>query len=75
MANSTVNKDTRRGVYDPVTTDRLPKPHQVRDKRTEHEDAQWGADVRAEAMPGTEPALPEGLRRSPAGRLTSAPDA
>src|SRR5690349_22007533 len=47
-------------------TDALPI---FRDKRTEHEYAQWGADVRAEAMPGAEPALPEGLHRPPAGPL------
>jgi hypothetical protein len=35
---------------------------QVDDKITPHQKAQWGADVRPEPLPGTEPVLPERWR-------------
>lgn len=57
------NRDARHGAYDPVVKDGLPQPDQVKDKTTPHQAAQHGADVRAEALPGTEPVLPEGLTR------------
>lgn len=61
--------DDRKGAYDPVSKDGLPQPHQVKDKSTAHQKAQWGADVRAEALPGTEPVLPERLVRPAKGPL------
>ena len=57
------NRDIRSGAYDPINKDGLPQPAQVKDRTTDHEKEQWGADVRAEALPGTEPILPEGLLR------------
>lgn len=66
-------RDTRRGAYDPVNKNGLPQPEQVREAITPHEKAQPGADVRPEALPGTEPVLPEGLlrrRRDPLNRRT-----
>lgn len=65
----TDTRDIRGGTYDPINRDGLPQSHQVRDKMTPHEKAQWGADVRADPLPGTEPVLPEGLVRPPAGPL------
>ena len=65
------NRDERSGTYDPVTREGLRQPHQVKDKTTAHEAAQTGADVRAEALPGTEPVLPEGLLRKPKAPLNS----
>jgi hypothetical protein len=62
-------RDIRNGAYDPVNKDGLPQSEQVKDKATPHEKAQWGADVRADPLPGTEPVLPEGLMRRPAGPL------
>ncbi|MFC5322451.1 hypothetical protein [Bradyrhizobium oligotrophicum] len=56
-------RDLRSGAYDPVSKDGLPQPQQVKDKTTPHQQEQWGADVRAEPLPGTEPVLPEGLTR------------
>ncbi|WP_316174712.1 MULTISPECIES: hypothetical protein [unclassified Bradyrhizobium] len=56
-------RDLRSGAYDPVSKDGLPQPQQVKDKTTSRQQEQWGADVRAEPVPGTEPVLPEGLRR------------
>lgn len=62
---STDNRDKRSGAYDPIDKDGLPQPHQVKDRTTPHEAAQPGADVRADALPGTAPVLPEGLVREP----------
>jgi hypothetical protein len=67
--SGTDNRDIRSGAYDPVNENGLPQPHQVKDKSTPHQKAQWGADVRAEALPGTEPALPEGLVKDRRGPL------
>jgi hypothetical protein len=61
--------DHRHGAYDPVSKDGMPQGQQIKDKATPHEKAQWGADVRADPLPGTEPVLPEGLIRSPEGPL------
>lgn len=52
---STDNRDKRSGAYDPIDKDGLPQPHQVKDRATPHEAAQRGADVRADALPGTAP--------------------
>jgi hypothetical protein len=57
------NRDIRSGAYDPINKDGLPQPAQVKDKTTARQREQWGADVRVEALPGTEPVLPEGLLR------------
>ena len=56
-------RDIRSGTYDPINRDGLPQGDQIKDKATEHEKAQWGADVRADPLPGTNPVLPEGLLR------------
>jgi hypothetical protein len=61
--------DRRHGTYDPVSKDGMPQGHQIKDKTTPHQKAQWGADVRADPLPGTEPVLPEGLIRNPKGPL------
>jgi hypothetical protein len=65
------NRDTRSGTYDPVTRDGMPQPHQVKDKTTPHQAEQWGADVRADPLPGDEPILPEGLTRPRQSPLNS----
>jgi hypothetical protein len=62
-------RDIRSGAYDPINKDGQPQSDQVKDKTTPHQQAQWGADVRADPLPGTEPVLPEGLTRQPAGPL------
>ena len=69
--NGIETRDIRSGTYDPIKKDGLPQADQVRDKTTEHQKAQWGADVRADPLPGTEPVLPEGLVRPPAGPLNA----
>ncbi|MBV8926510.1 MAG: hypothetical protein JOZ74_14170 [Bradyrhizobium sp.] len=59
---------SRHGVNDPVRG--VDVKSRVRDNRSAHEGAQWGADVRAEASPDpTEEFLPEALRRAPAPPL------
>ncbi len=66
-------RDIRSGAYDPINKDGLPQGHQVKDATTPRQREQWGADVRAEPLPGTEPVLPEGLlreRRDPLNRRT-----
>ena len=71
--NGVDNRDIRSGTYDPVSRDGLPQPHQVKDKTTPRQKEQWGADVRADPLPGTEPVLPEGLmrpRQEPLNRRT-----
>jgi hypothetical protein len=60
-------RDIRSGTYDPVNKDGLPQGHQVKDMTTPHQKEQWGADVRADSLPGREPVLPEGLVRQPQG--------
>jgi hypothetical protein len=61
--------DVLHGAYDPVTQDGLPQPDQVKDRTTPRQQKQWGADVRAEPLPGTGPILPEGLLRARHGPL------
>lgn len=66
-------RDLRSGAYDHVSKDGLPQPQQVKDDTAPRQREQWGADVRAEPLPGTEPVLPEGLtreRRDPLNRNT-----
>ncbi|MGJ4929351.1 hypothetical protein ACQR1I_24405 [Bradyrhizobium sp. HKCCYLS2038] len=70
-------RDLRSGAYDPVSKDGLPQPQQVKDETTPRQREQWGADVRAAPLPGTEPVLPEGLtreRRDPLNRKTGRRD-
>lgn len=62
-------RDIRSGTYDPVSKDGLPQPDQVKDKTTPRQKEQWGADVRAEPLPGTEPVLPDGLLRPRKGPI------
>ena len=40
------------------------QPHHVKDRSSPHEVAQPGADVTADARPGTKPVLPEGWREN-----------
>ncbi|MFN5574267.1 MAG: hypothetical protein ACK495_39690 [Bradyrhizobium sp.] len=66
-------RDLRSGAYDPVSKDGLPQPQQVKDDTAPRQREQWGADVRAEPLPGTVPVRPEGLpreRRDPLNRNT-----
>jgi hypothetical protein len=67
--NGVDTRDIRSGTYDPVSRDGLPQPPQVKDKTTPRQKEQWGADVRADPLPGTEPVLPEGLIRPPQAPL------
>ena len=69
--HGTDTRDFRSGTYDPINKDGLPQSDQIRGKTTPHEKAQWGADVRADPLPGTEPVLPEGLVRPPAEPLNA----
>jgi hypothetical protein len=62
-------RDERRGACDAANNDGLPQPPQVRDKTDPQQKEQWGADVRPEPLPGTEPVLPERLVRPAAGPL------
>ena len=62
-------RDVRSGAYDPVSIDGLPQTNQLSDKTTAHEQQQWGADVRADPLPGTMHGLPEGLLRPRKGPL------
>ena len=63
MRKTNDTTDDRRGAYDPVSKEGLPQSDQVKDKTTPHQKEQWGADVRADPLPGTEPVLPERLVR------------
>lgn len=63
-------RDTRGGAYDPVNRAGRPQADQPAEQRTEHQDRQWGADVRPEPLPPEEGRpLPEGLRRERKGPL------
>ena len=64
--------DKRGGAYDPVTKAGNPQPSQVKENATPHQQAQWGADVRPESLPGPDEGnypLPEGLRKERQGPL------
>lgn len=64
-------RDGRRGAYDPVSKGGLPQPQQVKDATNRHQAEQWGADVRAEPLAGSEPVLPDGLVRERRGPLNA----
>ena len=55
----TDTRDVRGGTYDPINKDGLPQADQVRDKTTEHEKAQWGADVRPTRCRAQSPSCPK----------------
>ncbi len=59
-------RDTQGGTLDELPGDRSGE--QVKEHRTPHEDAQWGADVRAEPEQRKE-TMPEGLDRERKGPL------
>ena len=62
--------DRRAGAYDPVNAWGNRQPDQVQERRTEHQNAQPGADVRGEPeLPVSGDDLPEGLARPPAPPL------
>jgi len=62
--------DKRGGAYDPVNAWGSRQPDQVQERRSEHQNAQPGADVRgAPVPPAAEDDLPEGLARAPASPL------
>ncbi len=62
--------DKRAGAYDPVNALGGRQPDQVQERRTEHQNAQPGADVRGEPVPPhSADDLPEGLQRTPAAPL------
>jgi hypothetical protein len=66
-------RDTRSGAYDHGGPSEAPTPEEA--QRTERQRAQTGADVRqgvsdADLKHGTEPDLPEGLRRPRVGGST-----
>jgi hypothetical protein len=62
--------DKRAGAYDPVNALGGRQPDQIQERRSAHQNAQPGADVRGEpvAPPSTDD-LPEGLQRAPASPL------
>jgi hypothetical protein len=58
------NPISQHGVNDPVKG--LDVKHRFNDNVTPHEQAQWAADVRADATPDSaDEFLPEALRRPP----------
>lgn len=59
-------RDTEGGTFGEVPGERSGE--QVKEHRTPHEDAQWGADVRSEPEQRKE-TLPEGLDRERKGPL------
>jgi hypothetical protein len=62
--------DKRAGAYDPVNPLGGRQPDQILERRTAHQNAQPGADVRGEPMlPAATDDLPEGLARPPASPL------
>lgn len=62
--------DKRDGAYDPVNAWGRRQPDQVQERRTAHQDAQPGADVRGEPeLPAPGDDLPEGLARPLASPL------
>jgi hypothetical protein len=59
--------DRRAGAYDPVNALGGRQPDQIEERRTAHQNAQHGADVRGEPIPpAASDDLPEGLARPPA---------
>jgi hypothetical protein len=65
------NRDLRGGAYDPGNRFGNPQPPQIKEAETQHQKAQWGADVRPEPLPGPDQVypLPEGLRKERKGPL------
>jgi hypothetical protein len=62
--------DKRAGAYDPVNALGGRQPDQVQERRTAHQHAQPGADVRGEPiLPASDDDLPEGLARPPTSPL------
>jgi hypothetical protein len=62
--------DKRAGAYDPVNTFGGRQPDQIEERRSAHQNAQPGADVRGEPVaPAATDDLPEGLARPPASPL------
>ena len=63
--------DNREGAYDSVNAWGKRQPDQIKEVRTEHQNAQPGADVRGEPAPpaSSDEDLPEGLARPPASPL------
>jgi hypothetical protein len=61
--------DDRHGTYDPITPEGRPQPDQVKAQTTPRERAQKAGAMQGEPLPGTDPPLPEGLRRKPMGGL------
>lgn len=62
--------DKRAGAYDPVNALGGRQPDQIEERRSAHQDAQPGADVRGEPVsPASADDLPEGLARPPASPL------
>jgi hypothetical protein len=62
--------DERAGAYDPVNALGGRQPDQIQERRSEHQNAQPGADVRGEPLPpSSTDDLPEGLQRPPASPL------
>jgi hypothetical protein len=54
-------RDTHGGTFDDHDAEGGRQGDQVREDRTAHEDAQWGADVRSEPLPPVKEPLPAGL--------------
>ena len=62
--------DERAGAYDPVNAWGGRQPDQIQERRSEHQNAQPGADVRGEPIPpSSTDDLPEGLARPLASPL------
>ena len=62
--------DKRAGAYDPVNALGGRQPDQIQERRSAHQNAQPGADVRGEPVaPDATDDLPEGLARPPASPL------
>lgn len=65
-------RDTQGGTFDRHDAESGRQGPQVKEKRTAHEDAQWGADVRSEPLPPANDPLPAGLehREGPMNKTT-----
>lgn len=65
-------RDTQGGTFDRLDAEGGRQGDQVKEVRTAHEAAQWGADVRSEPEPPKKDALPAGLehREGPMNKST-----
>jgi hypothetical protein len=65
-------RDAQGGTYDRHDREGGRQGDQVKEKRTPHQDAQLGADVRSEPVPPSRDPLPEGLahRAGPMNKST-----